>query len=378
MRAVTFQQPLQVAVEEVAIPEISDPRAVVVKTQLAALCGSDLHIYRGAEAGLDVGAIQGHEFVGHVHAVGDEVTSLKVGDAVMSPFTTSCGECFFCVQNMSARCTAGGLFGWRQDGGGLHGGQAEYVLVPMAETTLIKRPENVKPEHALLMGDILATAFYCAIRGDVGTPWTPDVLSESGAGPCESHGESDVVVVVGCGPVGLLTVACAVYLSQGKSKVVAIDCVPERLEAAKRMGAAKSVNFKMEDAAAVVRELSSSKRGARVVLEVVGQRSAMQLAYACVQPGGTLSSVGVHAYEPNAITPDEFYDKNLTFRSGRCPVRSLLVGGAMPHLRAILEATPEADALFTHRIGFADAADAYKKFNAAEDGMIKCLIDPTL
>lgn len=376
MKAVTFQEPYKVAVEEIPVPKVTDPRAVVVKVELAALCGSDLHIYRGAETGLDKGSVQGHEFVGKVHEVGSEVKNLKVGDDVMSPFTTSCGECFFCTHDMSARCVKGCLFGWCQNGGGLHGGQAEYVMVPLADNTLVKRPEDVKPEHALLMGDILSTAFYCAIRGDVGQSWSPDLLSTSD--PRKDHGDEDLIVVVGCGPVGLLTVACASYLSQGKSKIIAVDCVPERLEAAKKMGATSTANFKTDDVPTVVRESSVSKLGARVVLEVVGQRSAMEMAYSCVQPGGTISSVGVHAYTPNAITPEQFYDKNLTFRSGRCPVHSLLAGGALPHLRNILKASKEAEGLFTHRIGFSDAVDAYKKFNAAEDGMIKCLIDPTL
>ena len=143
MNAITFQDIESLAFEQAADPEIRDATDVIVRVQAAGLCGSDLHPYFGRERGLDPGTVMGHEFVGEVVAVGSEVQTLSLGARVVAPFTTSCGDCFYCGIGLTARCERGQLFGWVQDGVGLHGGQAELVRVPLADGTLVAVPEDV-------------------------------------------------------------------------------------------------------------------------------------------------------------------------------------------------------------------------------------------
>ena len=103
----------------------------------------------------------GHEFTGHVHEVGASVKNHKVGDLVVTPFTTSCGECFYCSRGYSSRCTKGQLFG----SAGLDGAQAEYVRVPLADSTAVKAPSGIKDEALVLMADIFPTGYFAAKNG---------------------------------------------------------------------------------------------------------------------------------------------------------------------------------------------------------------------
>ena len=134
MKAVTFQDIRSVRSDEVAEPRLIDPRDAIVRVRLAAICGSDMHVYHGRETGLDRGTILGHEFVGEVLEVGADA-GVPIGARVASPFTTCCGACHFCRIELPARCEHGALFGWVQDGRGLHGAQAELVRVPLADAT---------------------------------------------------------------------------------------------------------------------------------------------------------------------------------------------------------------------------------------------------
>ena len=215
MNAITFQDIEALAFESVPDPEIIEGTDVIVRVQAAGLCGSDLHPYFGRERGIEQGTVMGHEFVGEVVEAGSEVRSLSVGDRVVAPFTTSCGDCFYCGIGLTARCEKGQLFGWVQDGAGLHGGQADFVRVPLADGTLVPVPEGLDDGVALLAGDILSTAAYGAELADIG--------------------EGDLAVVVGCGPVGLLAIRTA--LARGARAVVAVDSVPSRLALAEKFGA---------------------------------------------------------------------------------------------------------------------------------------------
>ena len=183
MRAITFQGVGRIVHEYVPDPVLCEPTDALVDVDLCALCGSDLHPFRGHEKGLDVGTVMGHEFLGEIVAVGAAVEHLAVGDRVVSPFTTSCGACFYCQRGLTARCERGQLFGWVEDGRGLPGAQAERVRVPLAETTLVRVPPGARDDEALLAGDVLSTGFFCAQLGEC----------RPGA----------VVAVIGAGPVGL-------------------------------------------------------------------------------------------------------------------------------------------------------------------------------
>jgi threonine dehydrogenase-like Zn-dependent dehydrogenase len=313
-----------------------------------AICGSDLHVYRGLETGLDAGTVMGHEFVGRVVEASPRLRRLEQGQLVVSPFTTSCGGCYYCTSGLTARCLKGGLFGWVERGRGLDGAQAEYVRVPLAESTLVAVPEGLAAEQALLAGDVLATGSYCAELAEL----TPNTIT----------------AVVGCGPVGLMGVVAA--RERGVSALFAIDSVPERLRLAERLGAAP-VNFESDDPVERLRAASDG-RGADAVLELVGSPDASRLALNLVRPGGVIAAAGVHNEARFAFSPAEVYDKNLTYRAGRCPARRLME----PSLQLLARGRYPLGDLISHRLDLAQGARAYELFDRRLEGCTKVLLNP--
>ena len=343
MRALTYHAPHDLRVERVPDPVLREPTDVLVQVRLAAICGSDLHVWHGRETGLDPGTVMGHEFLGEVVELGGEVARIRKGDLVVSPFTTSCGECFFCTHELPARCVRGQLFGWVERGHGLHGAQAELVRVPLADTTLVRIPGDFAPEAGLLLGDVLSTGYHCAVM--------------AGAGP------GVLCAVVGCGPVGLMAVLAAREL--GAERVLALDSVPERLARAERLGATP-LSLDPGDPVAAVLEATDG-RGADAVLEAVGSPAAARLAFELVRPGGTIAAVGVHHEASFPFSPGEAYAKNLTLRIGRCPARHY-----MPRLLPLAERrAADLAALFTHRVTLDGGPAAYSLFDRKQDGCIK-------
>ncbi len=189
MRALTFRGIENIAFETVADPRIEVPTDAVIRIELSAICGSDLHPYFGRERGLDAGTVMGHEAVGQVVEVGADVKRLRPGDRVATPFTTNCGECFYCREGLTSRCTRGQLFGWVEGGRGLHGLQAEYARVPLADSTLVRLPDDVPSDIALLLGDVLSTGRFCADMAGVR--------------------DGGTYAVIGLGPVGVMAVVAA-------------------------------------------------------------------------------------------------------------------------------------------------------------------------
>jgi threonine dehydrogenase-like Zn-dependent dehydrogenase len=348
MKAITFHAPQLVRCESVPDPCICEPSDVLLRVDLAAICGSDLHVYRGVETGLDRGTVMGHEFLGTVVEAGAEVRRWRPGARVVSPFSASCGECFFCRRDLTSRCVRSQLFGWVQEGRGLHGAQAEYVRVPLADATLVALPPGVPEEQALLAGDVLSTGFHCARSGGVQP--------------------GDVVCVLGCGPVGLCAALGARDLGAGT--VLAVDSVPERLELAERFGA-RGLRLGTDDVPALVRAATDG-RGADVVLEAVGNPQASRLAYELVRAGGTISAPGVHNEAAFAFTPGQVYDKNLTYRAGRAPARAF-----MERLLARLsERAFDLAPLFSHRLALDQAPRGYELFDRKLERCTKVLLVP--
>lgn len=348
MRAVAFHAPFELRCESVPEPRIEAASDVILRVELGAICGSDLHVFRGVEAGLDAGTVMGHEFLGTVVEHGSEVRRWRNGARVVSPFSTSCGQCFACRRGLTSRCERSQLFGWVQAGHGLHGGQAEYVRVPLADATLVELPTDVPAEQALLAGDVLATGFHCAENGGVQ--------------------RGDTVVVLGCGPVGLCAVLGALDLGAGA--VLAVDSVPERLELAARFGATP-LELGSRDLPAKVRAATDG-RGADVVLEVVGSPQASALAYELVRLGGAISAPGVHNEPHLAITPGQLYDKNLTYRAGRAPARAYMER-VLTKLRA---RQLDLGGMFSHRMTLEEAPRGYEIFDQKRERCTKVLLAP--
>lgn len=345
--------------EDLPEPEIEEGTDAVVRVDLAGICGSDLHQYFGREP-VAPHTIPGHELVGEIVQAGPAVKAFKPGDRVFSPFTTSCNVCYFCQSGLSARCEKWQAYGYQppvgvEDGGrGIQGAQAEYVRVPLADSTLLRVPRVGGEEEALLLGDNFTTGFFAAdsanIRG------------------------GDLTVVLGCGAVGLSAIVAAKYL--GSEQIIAVDRIDSRRRRAERLGA---IAVSPEAALDVTHEAASTSRrvAADQVLEAVGLPDAQRLAFRLVRPGGTIVAVGMHTAADFEFSPEDAYNHNLTYRAGRCPVRSFLP--------RILDAVQSGDLviptehIITHRgVPLEDASRAYEQFSRREDDCVKVLLAPHL
>ncbi|KAJ9202511.1 hypothetical protein DTO164E3_2951 [Paecilomyces variotii] len=301
MKAVVFHGPKKVALEERPVPKIQDPTDIIVKVSYSALCGSELHVYRGHQKSAP-GFIMGHEFTGEVVEAGSAVKTVKKGDRIVTPFTVSCGECYYCKHGFSSRCEKCLLFGCPL----LDGGQAEYARIPLADGTVMKAPEGIDEKALVLMADIFPTGYFAVANA------FKEFKREEVA--------DLTVVLIGCGPVGLCALINAIEYKP--KHLLAVDSVPSRLDLAKSLGA-EPWNFQTDRSGLDkrVKELTDG-RGADVVIEVVGLSPALRTAFDLLRPWGTISSVGVHNAEI-PWTGNEAYGKNLKLQMGRCPVRSI-------------------------------------------------------
>ena len=213
MRAVTFQAPGEVRVDEVPDPEPLAASDAIVRVEATGICGSDLHIFHG-RVKMEPGFIIGHEFVGRVVSAGDGVTEVAEGDRVLGCFCAACGTCFFCRRGDYVKCDHGQVFGHGAMLGNLPGAQADLVRVPYANLTLRRVPEGLSDDVALFAGDVMATAYHA--------------VAAAGMRP------GDSVAVLGLGPVGL----CAVQVARaaGAAQVIAVDSVEDRLHMAETLG----------------------------------------------------------------------------------------------------------------------------------------------
>ena len=163
MRAVTFQAPGEVRVEERPDPELEGRSDALIRVEGTGVCGSDLHIYHG-RVQIEPGFILGHEFVGTVIATGADVTTVSEGDRVLGTYSTACGECFFCARGDFHKCDNGRVFGHGATLGSLQGAQAELLLVPNADLTLRPVPDGLTDEVALFAGDVMGTGYHAVVE----------------------------------------------------------------------------------------------------------------------------------------------------------------------------------------------------------------------
>lgn len=351
MKAVVFHGPKDVRVEERPTPKIVDPTDAILKVEYSGLCGTDLHSYRGHIPG-PVDTIIGHEFTGRVEAVGTAVKDFVVGDDVIAVFTIQCGECFYCTHGYLGNCEKTNTFGKV----GLDGGQAEYVRVPFADATLIRKPESYGDDSVyVFMADIFITGYY-------GVKKIVDYLSiEASRGANATSIQDAIVLQLGCGPVGLCGLRVLKHL--GFSNVVCVDSVPERLEEAKALGASRVINYEKEpDALKAYIKEETDGRGFDAVLEVVGAPLALRTAYDSVRRNGYISSIGM-AHGPLPFEGLECYVKNINISFGRCHAASLFAEA--------LELFEKLKLGFAHFVdhkvkGLDDAPEAFRKFDNHE------------
>lgn len=344
MRAVTFQAPGEVRVEDVPEPVLGAPDDAIVRVEATGVCGSDLHIYHG-RVKIEPGFVIGHEFVGTVIAAGEGVTRVQAGERVLGCFHTACGECFFCLRGLYQKCREVRVFGHGATLGSLPGSQAEQVLVPRANMVLRRVPDGLSTDAALFAGDVMATGYHAVRHAGLVA--------------------GDVAAVLGLGPVGLCSVQVA--KAAGAAEVIAVDSVPERLEVARAFGAT-AVHLDEEDPRAAVKAATDG-RGADVVVDAVGHPAVLDSAIRMIRPGGTVSATGVYA-EPCQVHMGVLWIKSGTLVTGQANViahvdRVLAMMGT-----GVLDPTP----LVSRHMPLDNASEAYAAFDRRE--ALKIVLTP--
>jgi alcohol dehydrogenase len=340
MKALVYNGPGQRSWHDVPEPAIEDPEDAIVRIDAVTICGTDLHILKGDVPTVEPGRVLGHEGVGTVTAVGSGVREVDPGDRVLISCISSCGRCSYCREGHYGQCLGSG--GWIL-GHLIDGTQAELVRVPFADLSVHKLPDNVSNESALLLADILPTAY------EVGT-------LNGGVSP------GDTVVIVGAGPIGLAAITTSKLFSP--SRIIVVDVAATRQKAAMDLGADLSLGPD-DNVLETVRRLTGGL-GADVAIEAVGVQDTFELCTRLVRPGGRVANVGVHG-APATLHLEELWIKDVTITTG------LVDTSTRPRLLAMLAAGRlSMPGLITHRFGLDEMQDAYDVFSRpGETGALK-------
>jgi 2-desacetyl-2-hydroxyethyl bacteriochlorophyllide A dehydrogenase len=344
MRAVTFQAPGEVRLEDRPEPDPQARDDAIVKIEASGICGSDLHIYHG-RVQVERGFTIGHEFVGTVIAAGEDVTRVSVGDRVLGCFHTACGTCFFCLRGAYHKCDHARTFGHGAGLGSLPGTQAEQALVPNANMTLRRVPAGMPSEIALFAGDVMGTGYHA--------------VQQSGVRP------GDSVAVLGLGPVGLCAVQVAI--AAGAAPVIAIDGVPARLNVAQSFGAIP-VHLTEQGPRDVVKR-ETEGRGVDVAIDAVGHPDALELAIRLTRKAGTVNAIGVYT-ERCDVHMGLVWIKAITLKSGPANV----IGHVDRVLGMLAAGVLDPGILVTHHLPLDDAPEAYRIYDRRE--ALKIVLTP--
>lgn len=402
MKAVVFHGVGDIRLDTVADPRIEQPTDALVRLTSSAICGTDLHMVRGTLGGMEPGTILGHEGVGVIEDIGASVRNLTRGDRVLIPSTISCGYCSYCRMGYTAQCDTANpngpqagtaFFGGPKSTGPFHGLQAQYARTPLAHASLIKLPDALDDDRAILLSDIFPTGYFGAQLAEVRL--------------------GDTVAVFGAGPVGQFAIASAKLMGAGR--VIAIDRIDSRLDMARRQGA-ETVNFDREDPVEIVMQLTGGIGVDRVIDAVgvdavratsgpaakdaaqqnpkfdeelgeiapgrdpehgewrpgSGPSQVLQWAVKAVAKAGTVAVIGV--YPPN----DRFFpigaamNRNLVVKMGNCNHRAIT-----PKLVELVgNGSFDPLGVLTQREPIINAIDAYKAFDTREPGWIKVKLEP--
>jgi threonine dehydrogenase-like Zn-dependent dehydrogenase len=387
VRALVYHSSKDVRVETVADPVLQEAQDIVLRVTATAICGSDLHLYRGKVPGMQEGDVLGHEFMGVVEDTGSAVTAVRRGDRVVVPFVIACGACFFCERSLFAACETtnsgrgalldkkalrpgAAMFGYTHLYGGFAGGQAEYVRVPMANSGPLRIPDVLSDEQVLFLSDILPTGYQAVLNAEVGPGST--------------------LAIFGAGPVGLMAAACARML--GASRIFMVDHHAYRLEFAAKTYGVDPVDFdKVDDPAqhivehtqfrgvdACIDAVGFEAKGSRLETALAavklegGSGQVLRQAIAATRRGGIVSVPGVYAGFIHGFMLGDAFDKGLQFRMGQTHVQR-----HMPELlRRIGNGDLQPEAIVTHRMPLEDAARGYAVFDKKEESCRKVVLTP--
>ncbi len=388
MQALTYHGSHDVRVEQVPDPVIEQPDDIILRVTATAICGSDLHLYRGKIPQVKDGDIFGHEFMGVVEEVGPQVTAVSKGDRVIVPFVIACGNCFFCQMDLHAACETtnpgrgailnkkqippgAALFGYSHLYGGVPGGQAELVRVPKANAGPFKVPDILDDEQVLFLTDILPTGYQAAVN--------------AGVRP------GSRVAIYGAGPVGLMSAACARML--GAEQIFMVDHHDYRLTYAQQTYGVIPINFDVvDDPASAIIEQTPGHRGVDAVIDAVGFEAkgsltetvlttlkleassgvALRQCIAAVRRGGTVSVPGVYAGFIHGFLFGDAFDKGLTFKMGQTHVHPLLP----TLLEHIQRGDLNPEIIISHRMPLAEAAEGYRLFDSRREQCRKVILRP--
>jgi threonine dehydrogenase-like Zn-dependent dehydrogenase len=389
MRANCWYGKTDVRVETVPDPKILNRRDAIVKISSTAICGSDLHLYNGFMPTMEKGDILGHEFMGELVEVGPDVKNRKVGDRVVVSFPISCGNCFFCKQEMFTLCENSnpnawmaekmfghspcGIYGYSHLTGGFAGGQAEYARVPFADVGTLKVPDSLTDEQVLFLSDIFPTGYM-------------------GAEMCDIK-PGDTIAVWGCGPVGQFSIRSAFML--GAERVIAIDEFPERLAMAEA-GGAETINYREVNTYDALMEMTGG-RGPDACIDDVGMEAygghglvyaydrvkqalmaetdrpiALREAIMACRNGGTVSVIGVYGGLIDKFPMGSFMNRSLTMKTGQCHVQHYW-GKLLEHIE---NGDIDPSFVITHKMKLGEAPNGYDIFSNKEDDCIKIVLKP--
>lgn len=386
MKAAVIHGPGSITCDTVEDPRIKDPHDIILKVTSTAICGSDLHMYSGGIP-QPRPMVMGHEFMGIVEEVGQNITHLKIGDRVVVPFPISCGSCFFCQHDLPTACEhsnpehygpegglitekGGALFGYTDLYGGYDGGQAQYVRVPYAHIGPRKVPENLSDEQVLFLTDIFPTGYTGVMWGNL------------------KGGET--VAIFGAGPVGSMSVKSAML--HNAKKIIVIDTQQYRLDQIKSLTGCDTILWK--DGKEVIQQIRdlTDGRGADLCIDAVGfepdrnildrakavlnlEKGSIKVLEACmsaVRRGGIVSVLGVYPVNYDNFRLGQIFDKGITIKAGQCNVHPIID----QLLEYVQSGQVVLDDIITHRLSLEEVAKGYEIFDKKEDGCVKVVLDP--
>jgi threonine dehydrogenase-like Zn-dependent dehydrogenase len=400
MKAVVYNGPGQISLDTVDDPKVEQDTDAIVRITSSAICGTDLHLIRGTMPGMKTGTVLGHEAVGVVEEVGSRARAFNPGDRVVVTSTIGCGSCSYCRAGYYAQCDRANpngpdagtsFFGGPESTGPVNGLQAEYARIPFANTTLVRVPDGVSDDEAILLSDIFPTAWFGARLAEVGT--------------------GDTVVIFGAGVVGQFAAVSA--KRQGAARVIVVDGVDSRLALARAQNV-ETIDYNAEDPVAVIKDLTNGI-GADRAVDAVGvdaerpkrgpaaaaaaqqadqfeaeQRAAApdadpdatqwrpgdapsqvsQWAVDAVAKAGSIGVIGVYPPGFSSYPLGAAMNKNLTIRLGNCNHRRYL-----PQLLDLVVAGVVRPTDFITQTETTDTAvDAYRHFDRREDGWLKTVL----
>ena len=394
MRAVTWQGPRNMSVEQVPDPKLEQPTDAIIRVTTTGLCGSDLHLYEPLSPFMTPGDVVGHEPMGIVEEVGAEVGNLAVGDRVVVPFNVCCGSCWMCQQGLQSQCettqnhehgTGASLYGYSKLYGQVPGGQAEFLRVPYAGYAAMKVPDGPSDDRFVYLSDVLPTAWQA--------------VEYAGLQPDQT------LLVLGAGPIGDMSARIALHRG---IKVIVADLVPERLSRVAARGAdVINIDTAGKDFADEVRGRTSG-RGADAVIDAVGMEAhgspvvemthklvgllpdavaqpflkkagldrlaALMAAFDAVRRGGTVSISGVYGGAVDPMPLFQLFDKQVQLRMGQANVRRW-----SDDILDLLKQDDDVlgvESFATHHLPLDEAPQAYADFRAKKDGVVKVLFRP--